>query len=137
MLTLFTFTRWPDLLRNDTTTTTTATIISIPNTNSLTQYNTLQVHPRTPVEDQEELASLLGVPIIAGTVNRGSDVIGGGLVCNDWTAFCGDDTTPTELSVIESIFKLDADDDDDDDDDSDDDDVVSKMKESLIEDLVK
>ena len=136
MLTLFTFTRWPDLLCNDTTTTTAfPTTLLDTHEHTHTQYNTSQVHPRTPVEDQEELASLLGVPIIAGTVNRGSDVIGGGLVCNDWTAFCGDDTTPTELSVIESIFKLDA--DDDDDDESDDDDVVSKMKESLIEDLVK
>ena len=25
---------------------------------------------------------------------------------NDWCAFCGLDTTSTELSVIESVFKL-------------------------------
>lgn len=64
------------------------------------------VHPRTTVEDIEELSSLLQVPLVAGTVNRGSDVLGGGLIVNDWSAFVGLDTTSTEISVIENIFRL-------------------------------
>mmetsp|Transcript_17896 Transcript_17896/g.30876 ORF Transcript_17896/g.30876 Transcript_17896/m.30876 type:complete len:100 (-) Transcript_17896:192-491(-) len=64
------------------------------------------VHPRTTVEDIEELSSLLQVPLVAGTVNRGSDVLGGGLIVNDWSSFVGLDTTSTEISVIENIFRL-------------------------------
>ena len=51
------------------------------------------VSPKTSITDQEELSSLLQVPLVAGTVNRGADVIGAGMVVNDWCAFTGNDQT--------------------------------------------
>ncbi|ORZ29910.1 eukaryotic translation initiation factor 6 [Catenaria anguillulae PL171] len=63
----------------------------------------------------------------AGTVNRGSDVLGGGLIVNDYSAFVGYATTGTEMSVIESIYKL---------HDAGSQAIVTDMRDSLIDSMM-
>ncbi|KAN0134512.1 hypothetical protein V8E53_007658 [Lactarius tabidus] len=62
------------------------------------------VHPKTSVQDQDKLSSLLQIPLVAGTVNWGSDVIGAWLVVNDWCAFTSLVTTAMAISVIKATF---------------------------------
>mmetsp|Transcript_52752 Transcript_52752/g.119971 ORF Transcript_52752/g.119971 Transcript_52752/m.119971 type:complete len:233 (-) Transcript_52752:152-850(-) len=56
-------------------------------------------------EQIQELATILGVPFVAGTVNNGSPMVGTGIVANDSAVFCGKDTTQGEEACLRAIFR--------------------------------
>lgn len=66
----------------------------------------LLVNPETSEEEQKALSEALGLQVMAGTVNTGKGVIGGGMVVNDWVGLCGGLTTNSEISVMEKVFML-------------------------------
>lgn len=63
------------------------------------------IHPDMNQEEQDEISSLLEIPLLTGTVNHGNKLIGAGMLTNDFVTFCGTRTTQSELFIIETALK--------------------------------
>lgn len=66
----------------------------------------MMVHYNTRQHEIEDFCDNLGIRVVSGSVNRGSSVIGGGLVVNDWVGFVGHRTTPSEIGIVDDVFQL-------------------------------
>ena len=64
------------------------------------------VHPTCSVAELERLCQITKLPLCSGTVNRGSAVVGAGLLASDSVAFCGEASTSNEVALIDAVFKI-------------------------------
>ncbi|XP_063904125.1 eukaryotic translation initiation factor 6-like isoform X2 [Zophobas morio] len=64
------------------------------------------VHVDISQTDLEDLSSLLGLPLIPGTVNYGNKAVAAGVAANDTIAYAGMKTTSREFLAIEEAFRL-------------------------------
>ena len=64
----------------------------------------LLCHPKTSEEEIRFLEKVFKVPVMIGTINHGSPVIGSGLVANTKGAIIGDLTTGIEMGRIEEAL---------------------------------
>jgi len=64
----------------------------------------LLCHPKTSYEELRVLEKVFGVPVMIGTINHGSPVIGSGLVANSKGAIIGSLTTGIEMGRIEEAL---------------------------------
>ena len=55
-------------------------------------------------EDQDEISSLLQIPLTIATVNCGDKYLSSGILSNDWVGFCGFQTTQSEMFVLETAL---------------------------------
>ncbi len=64
------------------------------------------LHPDVTAEEVEVIERILGVSGMVGTVSFGSPQVGAGLICSNFGAFAGAETTGPELNRIEDALGL-------------------------------
>jgi translation initiation factor 6 len=82
---------------------------SLVGTYSVLNNQGMLTHPNISECQMSELARLMKVQVIAGTVNSGNKAVGSGMVANDWVCILGNRCTNVEIKVAETVFNLTAD----------------------------
>jgi len=81
-------------------------IAHLPYVGSLAAVNNIAafVHPERTEEEAELISSVLKVKVDSGTVNRGSPIVGAGMLSNDSGVVVGDLTVGPELMIMTNLF---------------------------------
>lgn len=81
-------------------------IVGLPYVGSLASANNkaVLVHPERSDEEAELISSVLKVRVDSGTVNRGSPLVGAGMLSNDCGVVVGSLTVGPEIMIITNLF---------------------------------